>query len=1263
MIIFKRYAEFVCLCKNRNEECLILANAITYKDNIKEEDKIEGIEIKKYNSCHFNLEGKKIWIFKDLIDNIKFYYKENENIEINGMFCFTLTNYDNCEDSILCIILCSYFLLFFSIKELSFLHFTTLEKKNYKENNIFNWFFICIKTEYLTPVLFIQDKKDEIYMYFLQEYIKSKGIRGYNKCYLFLNDYLVSIEKVPNIKTYDHLDLKEKERFASSQDKNDILFEDEKKQNTQQVDSLKLTDVNTKMVEGNTPFILKKNKTYTLYRKKEYYNTKRSDQIMVIENNVNKNSIYNKKKYEVFTSNHKINDPYSNIYNYYNNHHYRYNYFHHLKYKQKGLNDDKKNNIHIIKKKNTLNTCEILKDNLDSYPYNINNSFEGKNEKGITLKIKKKKRKIIYNKWLKQNNLEKVSPHHFIVNNIITYSFDEKEERCDKKNENSLFDNFNSRMICTYCIHFNNKTSYCVSLILTTRKCTFYIFKLCFSCYMLKYGYCIIDLSKVCLIKYVLLEKEVNEYNTKMIHIDNKIRKNYCNDMNCYRNSTLYNTNSYNDIYQENEKKLLEYYDLSNDNIKISKNYFIGKKVEDIIYTYNISKTMNKNILGIGTSMGELYFYMLSYKKEKFVCTFLNKCYFKFSLLSFLWLKNERKNLFLFQDNCNKIYIGELIINNNNIPTQKDNNYVIIYNFFIKLTGDDILFYTIPREFFCKKKKCLCYIFSLDSFFLTFICRKNKFYVLVLNLYLSPFFRYSLNNIKLNIFIHNNRIYQCGHNKKIKNKIKNNIIKNNINNNNINNNNINNNHFGYHQQQHYNYYYYYVYFLSDQKNIKLIDVVDVIKKKRHSLLFSNTFVEKKKKNVYDNRILLLQFVLIRFYSNAYLYNKKFCDHALQLRNVEELLQFDCLLINMGIKFGIIYIFKKILSACFFKRNKIVVLKRRVGIYPYQSSKQNRKKEEKKNCLCSSILIFYAIYETSIITKMSIKLIRQKIHHVFIHPQLKDILFFWSNDKGGVLYYVSLKKEKEQIKSEKNILKLNFLFQLVKNKKMSIPIHLIEWITNMGMNRIDEKRSNDMISLILLTTYYFLIFVFDNLKGEIITIQKIIKLDLRKAFLSNGLIIESLKIKKRKLTREFPRDIKNVEYNEEEDQRTDEKNEGNNKENFSDITFALSTNMHIIHLFSYNSLYNDEKVYIKTIKRKGFHNIYNKKTNTDKEKHIIFNISSNSLTYIKLLSKINYYDTSPLWIKVKYHKDFVVNKIKIKIKIKIKKNIYIKANDK
>ncbi|SOV74637.1 hypothetical protein PBLACG01_0608500 [Plasmodium sp. gorilla clade G3] len=1252
MIIFKRYAEFVCLCKSRNEECLILANAITYKDNIKDQDKIEGIEINKYNSCHFILERKKIWTFKDLIDDIKFYNKENENIEINGMFCFTLTNYDNCEDSILCIILSSYFLLFFSIRELSFLHFTTLEKKNYKENNIFNWFFICTKTEYLTPVLFIQEKKDEIYMYFLQEYIKSKGIRGYNKCYLFLNDYLVSIEKVPNIKKHDHIDLKDKEILPTPQYKNDILLEGEKKQNTQHVDPLKLTDVNTKMKEGNTPFIFKKNKTYTLYRKKEYYNTKKSDKIMVIKNNVNKNSIYNKKKYDVFTSNHKINDTYYNIYNYYNNHDHRYNYFHHLKYKQKRLNDyeknskiDKKNdgirnNIRIIKNETTLNTCEILKDNLDSYPYNINNSLEGKKEKGITFKIKKKKRKIVYNKWLKQNNLEKVSPHNFIVNNIITYSLEEKEERCDNKNEKSLFDNLNRRMICTYCINFNNKTSYCISLILATRKCTFYIFKLCFSCYMLKYGYCIIDLSKVCLINYVLLEKKVNDYHTKLIHIDNKIRINDYNDMNYCKNTTLYKTNSYNNIYQENEKKFLEYYHLSNDNIEINKNHFIGKKVEDIIYTYNISKTMNKNILGIGTSTGQLYFYMLSYKKEKLVCTFLQKCYFSFSLLSFLWLKNERKNLFLFQDNCNKIYIGELIINNSNIPLQNDNTYVIIYNFFIKLTGDDI-FYTIPREFFYKKKKCLCCIFSLDSFFLTFMCRKNKFYVLVLNLYLFPFFRYSLNNIKLNIFIDNNRIYQCEHN----------------------NNNNNNNHFGLHhqkqqQQQHHHHYYYYYYILSNHKNIKLIDVVDVIKKKRHSLLLSNTFVaEESKKNIYNKRILLLQFVLISFYSNAYMYNKKCYDH-LQMKNVEELLEFDCLLINMGIKFRVIYIFKKILSACFFKRNKIIVLKRRVGIYSHESSKENRKKEEKKNCLYSSILIFYAIYETSIINKMSIKLIRQKIHHVFVHPQLKDILFFWSNDKGGVLYYVSLKKEKEQITNEKNILKLNFLFQLVKNKKMSMPIHLIEWITNMGMNKIDKKTSNDKIYLIILTTYYFLIFVFHNLKGEIVIIERIIKLDLRKAFLSNGLIIESLKIKKRKLRREFRRDIKNVEPNEEKDEKTDEANKDINKENSSDITFALSTNMHIIHLFSYNSLYNGEKVYIKTIKRKGFHNIYNNKTNTDKEKHIIFNISSNSLTYIILPPKFNNYDASPLWIKVKHHKDSVVNKTNVKIKIKIHINAII-----
>ncbi|ETW31698.1 hypothetical protein PFFCH_00876 [Plasmodium falciparum FCH/4] len=1257
MIIFKRYAEFVCLCKSRNEECLILANAITYKDNIKEQDKIEGIEIKKYNSCHFILERKKIWIFKDLIDNIKIYNKENENIEINGMFCFSLTNYDNCEDSILCIIVSSYFLLFFSITELSFLHFTTLEKKNYKQNNIFNWFFICTKTEYLTPVLFIQDKKDEIYIYFLQEYIKSKGIRGYNKCYLFLNDYLVSIEKVPNIKKNDHIDLKEKKKLPSSQYKMDILLEDEKKHNTQHVDSLKLTDLNTKMTKGHTPFILKKNKTYTLYRKKEYYNTKRSDQIMVIENNVNKNSIYNKKKYDVCTSNHKKNDPFCNIYNYDNNHHHRYNYFHPLRFTQKRLNDyeknskivDKKNNeirnnIRIIKNESTLNTCEILKKNLDSYPYNINNSLEGKKEKGIIFKIKKKKRKIVFNKWLKQNNLEKVSPHNFIVNNIITYSLEEKEERFDNKNEKSLFDNLNRRMICNYCINFNNKTSYCISLILTTRKCTFYIFKLCFSCYMLKYGYCIIDLSKACLTNYVLLQKEVSVYRTKMIYIDNKIRKNDCNDMNCCKNNTLYNTNSYNNIYQENEKKFLEYYDLSNDNIEISKKYFIGKKVEDIIYTYNILKTMNKNILGIGTNMGQLYFYMLSYnKKEKLVCTFLQKCYFNFSLLSFLWLKNERKNLFLFQDNCNKIYIGELIVNNSNIPLQNDKNCVIIYNFFIKLTGDDI-FYTIPREFFCKKKKCFCCIFSMDSFFLTFMCRKNKFYVLVLNLYLYPFFRYSLNNIKLNIFIHNNRIYQCGHNNN-----------NNNNKNNKNNKYNKNNNFGHHhQKQHY----YYTYILSSQKNIKLIDVVDVTKKVRPSLLVSNTFVSEEKKYVYNKRILLLQFVLIRFYSNTYMYNKKCCGH-LQLKNVEELSKFDCLLINMGIKFRIIYIFKKILSACFFKRNKIVVLKRRVGIYTYDSSKENRKKEEKKNCLYFSILIFYDIYETSIINKMRIKLIRQKIHHVFVHPQLKDILFFWSNDKGGVLYYVSLKKEKEQINNEKNILKLNFLFQLIKNKKMSMPIHLIEWFTNMGMNRIDEKRSNDILSLILLTPYYFLIFVFRNLKGEIIIIEKIIKLDLRKAFLSNGLIIESLKIKKRKLRRELRRDIKNEEPNEEKGERTDEtKNKGNNKENCSDITFALSTNMHIIHLFSYNFLYNDEMVYIKTIKRKGFHNIYNNRTDTDKEKHIIFNISSNSLTYIILLSKINNYDASPLWIKVKHHKDSVVKKKKIYIKAMINNFIII-----
>lgn len=188
---------------------------------------------------------------------------------------------------------------------------------------------------------------------------------------------------------------------------------------------------------------------------------------------------------------------------------------------------------------------------------------------------------------------------------------------------------------------------------------------------------------------------------------------------------------------------------------------------------------------------------------------------------------------------------------------------------------------------------------------------------------------------------------------------------------------------------------------------------------------------------------------------------------------------------------------------------------------------------------------------------------------------------------------------------------------------------------------------------------FYIYILIYIGGYILTFLYFLQLDLRKAFLSNGLIIESLKIKKRKLRRELRRDIKNEEPNEEKGERTDEtKNKGNNKENCSDITFALSTNMHIIHLFSYNFLYNDEMVYIKTIKRKGFHNIYNNRTDTDKEKHIIFNISSNSLTYIILLSKINNYDASPLWIKVKHHKDSVVKKKKIYIKAMINNFIII-----
>ncbi|CRH01037.1 conserved Plasmodium protein, unknown function [Plasmodium relictum] len=1081
MILFKRNAESVCLCKYKNKEYLILAKIIVKNSPKEKKDSFKGILIKKYNSSNFKLEKKKISKFVDIID-FNNYDEKKKIIKINGMFYFTSFKKDKYKETILCIILSSFFLLFFSIKNLTFLHFTTLKEnysESFKENSIFNWFLINNKKEFFNCVLFIQKKRQELEIYFLYDYIKSKGVRGYNKYSLFFSDYLICIEKIKYMNN-KHIESEGEENYIPINRKNN--FSTKKKKKNINILSSKIYSSNRKS-ENNIEEFSKNNKP-NIFHKRRYCKHHKNDKFIkkrIINLNIKYKKNHNRENLHSNNGNEGINYS-ENIYESKNN---REN----IKLK--------KSNNKIIKQINTkksiisFSTVEILEENI----------YYDQKSKQLKKKVDKVEKKSRNCNFMKKNKTKKNSDN-LSLENAISYTKEENNTIHDKFILDTLKKKFSS-----VCIHggikkksiksFKKKKNY-YNLFLVTKKLTFYVYKLCCFSYIFKYCYCVIDLSKDYLYNFPILGN-----NTLDIFLNNKYN---------YQNTQSY-----------------DYFNLSNETVQIKKNFFTCKQLKNNIY---VSICFNKNILGIASSNGKLYFYELSYIQEKFICNFLQKCDFNFSLISFIWIKKQ-KNKFLFTDNCNKIYIGELIYNNTN------NTYSIaIYNSHIKLNGD--IFFTLPNEFFCKKKKSFACFFSLSPFFLTFYFSKNKFYIIILNLY-SKFLKYPFYKISSELFIHNNQLYE-----------------------------YRNSHIFIHSIL--------------NRNINLVSIIDIInrKKKYFFPLLRKKILEKiekknnvnKKKNSRKQKIRSFNYEFYNKKKNSreirnnnfsfaliscYISIKKNYPNKI-IKNHEEMFESDILLIKIEKTFQIFYIFKNSLNACFFNRRQIVLLKRNVFL--------NECKTEDINIYSSHLFIF-TIYDNCILNETN-KYIKQKVQNVFTHSVFNNILFMWSADKGGKLFYTYLKNYKNN--NDKD-LKLKSIFNVIKNKNISIPIQSIQW----------KKYNNTQISLIILTPYYLIIFFINNCKSNIIVIEKIIKFDFRKVF-GNGILIESLKIKK--------------------------------KENL----FALST-CNCIYIFSYNDFY--EKIYLKALRR-----LQNKKIKK-KKKHLILKISSKSLTYV-ILQQNNY----PLLNKIK-----------------------------